>query len=251
MWSDRGLRRAGAAAAVVVALATLPAGPPAGTQRAGGGGRPVEALAGEAVVGRGGAPDAAADGGTVATLVLDVFDASSSEVSRARAAGQPVVCLVRAAVWEPWRPDAARFPDRTLAAPTGRGGERWLDIRAWHDLAPVTRDRFRLCREKGFDAVVPGGPGDWAGATGLPLSRGDWERFGRRVAALAEQLGLRLVPPPAGRVGPAGDAAGTGDRSTTSGWRTAPAGWAYRRPGRARPRGRRPPGSGRTTRSPR
>lgn len=203
MWSDRALRRAGAAAAVVVALATLPAEPPDDSGGVGGGG-----------------PGAVAD-----PLVLDVFDTASYEVSRARTAGRPVVCLVRAAVWEPWRPDAARFPTWTLAAPTGRGdGERWLDIRSWQHLAPVTRDRFRLCREKGFDAVVPGGPGDWAGATGLPLSRRDWERFGERLAALAGQTGLRLVPPPPGGAGPAGDAAGSGDRSTTSGWRTAPAG---------------------------
>ena len=225
MWSDRALRRAGAAAAVVVALATLPTGPSEGPGGAGER-RPGAATTGEADPGPVAVPPGSVAAGKLADpLVLDVFDAAAYEVAQARAAGRPVVCLVRAAVWEPWRPDAARFPTWTLAAPTGRGGgERWLDIRSWRHLAPVTRDRFRLCREKGFDAVVPGGPGDWAGATGLPLSRRDWERFGQRVAALAEQTGLRLVPPPPSGVGPAGDAAGSGDTSTTSGWRTAPAG---------------------------
>lgn len=151
MWSRRALRRLGTAVAVGVALLALDK-PPARN-----------------------------------AVELDVFAATAHEVDLLRSNGAVPVCRVPAAVWEPHRPDAARFPQRVLGTHAGPGGQRWLDLGAWQLLSPVLSARLRLCQEKGFEAVTLGGtsgPGDPAGA--------GWDRFAARLAEIADELGLAV-----------------------------------------------------------
>jgi hypothetical protein len=124
-------------------------------------------------------------------VVRDAFTATAHEVTELRRAGMVPVCQVRVAVWEPGRPDAARFPARVRAGATGAGdGEQWLDVRAWDTLAPVISDRLRLCREKGF-AVADLGR-EWGDPAGAGLTAADWDRFGGWVLAVAEWHGLEV-----------------------------------------------------------
>ncbi len=138
-------------------------------------------------------PDPGATGRAGGPVVLDVFTATAHEAARVRAAGGEPVCLVRAGVWEPDRPDAARFPERVRGRPTGRTpGERWLDVRDWSVLEAPLAARIRLCREKGMDTVWFGDPVDWGDPGGFGLTRADWDRFGQRLAALAASAGLEV-----------------------------------------------------------
>ncbi len=125
------------------------------------------------------------------TVTLDAFTATAGQVARLHADGARPVCRLRVAVWEPHRPDAARFPSAVLADHLGLFGDRWLDIRRWDTLAPVLSDRMRLCRQKGFELVRLGD--DWAHPGGVGLTGTDWQRFGARVDALADEHGLALV----------------------------------------------------------
>lgn len=182
-------------------------------------------------------------------VVRDAFTTTAHEVTELRRAGAVPVCRLQVAVWEPERPDAARFPARVRAGVTGAsGGERWLDIRAWDELAPVVSDRLRLCREKGFTVANLGHR--WGDPAGAGLTAADWDRFRAQVLTLAARHGLEVRAPggPAARFTGAGEA-GSGGRSTTSGWRRAPAGSPPRTGGTAALRTRRRPATVRTTRS--
>ena len=155
MLTSRGQRRLGVVVAVAVAL--IPAPPPA----------------------------AVPPGGEV---VRDAFTATAGEVRTLREDGAVPVCGLRVAVWEPDRPDAGRLPPHLHGDPAGAGGERWLDPRAWPDLAPVLSDRLRLCWEKGFTAVSVGPRRAHPAGTGLTPA--DWARFDQRVRDLAARHGL-------------------------------------------------------------
>ena len=66
----------------------------------------------------------------VAAYDIDGFDTPASEVFRLHALARHVICYVDAGTYEPWRPDARRFPATVLgSAVEGWAGERWLDIR--------------------------------------------------------------------------------------------------------------------------
>ena len=125
------------------------------------------------------------DQSTVDSEFLDPFTTAVGAVDAVHESGRRAMCVLRAGVWEPGRPDAARF----IVVPRGSqapGGGRWLDIRAWDLLAEPLTDRLALCAAKKFD--VDG----WAQPTGFPLSRTDQLRFNTAVAEAARGEGLRV-----------------------------------------------------------
>jgi hypothetical protein len=113
-------------------------------------------------------------------------------VRRLHAAGRLVICYISAGAYEDFRPDAHRFPPAVLGRPNGWDGERWLDIRRWRALRPILRDRFRMCRDKGFDAVEADNVDGYANRTGFDLRPADQLRFNRRLARLARATGLAI-----------------------------------------------------------
>jgi hypothetical protein len=123
-------------------------------------------------------------------FVLDPFAASADLTHRLRQRNRRLVCYVSAGIYEETRPDASRFPGATLGASAGPGGRRWLDVRQWDALRPILADRFRLCRGKGFDAVVPADVDGYLRSSGFPLSFDDQLLFDRRLAALARSIDL-------------------------------------------------------------
>jgi len=123
-------------------------------------------------------------------FVLDPFTTPAEDVRRLAGRDRRLVCYVEVGTYRPDRPDAARFPAPVLGATTGRDGGRWLDIRQWEMIKPVLADRFRLCRGKGFEAVMPAHMDGYAQRSGFPLTFDDQLVFNRRLAGLIRSLHL-------------------------------------------------------------
>lgn len=129
-------------------------------------------------------------------VAADVFEVDGVEtpaatVARLHAAGKKVVCYVDAGSWEPWRPDAKRFPAAVLGRPLdGWPDERWLDVRRLDVLMPLLRARIAACTGKGFDGVEFDNVDGYAHRSGFPLRAADQLRFNRRLAAEAHHVGL-------------------------------------------------------------
>jgi hypothetical protein len=129
---------------------------------------------------------------TYDVVVLDPFVTGADEVGRLHAAGQAVVCQLRAGVWEFSRPDVDRL-DPALVGDSASADARWLDIRRLDALTEPLTDRLILCAGKGFDGVVLTELDGWAHATGFPLSGEDQLRFNTAMVELAQRHGLRAA----------------------------------------------------------
>jgi hypothetical protein len=124
-------------------------------------------------------------------FVLDPVRVTAAETAALRERHRRLVCQVGVGTYAGSDPDASRWPAAVRgAAVAGRPGSRWLDVRRWDSLAPVLADRFRLCRGKGFGAVVLAEADGYAHRTGFPLGFDDQLLFNRRLAALARSLDL-------------------------------------------------------------
>ncbi|GAB3869296.1 endo alpha-1,4 polygalactosaminidase [Dactylosporangium cerinum] len=135
--------------------------------------------------------------GTLDTSVaVDVYDVdavttSAADVARLKSAGRRVICYVNVGAHEDFRADAGNFPESVRGKGLeGWPGEKWLDIRRWDTLAPLLEARFKVCKDKGFDAVEPDNVDGYANNSGFPLTADDQLTFNRRVADLAHRLGL-------------------------------------------------------------
>jgi hypothetical protein len=115
---------------------------------------------------------------------IDGFDSGASVVRALHARHRKAICYLDVGSWESYRPDAGRFPASVKGSRyEGYPDERWLDIRRIGVLAPLLRNRFDLCRRKGFDAVEPDNVNGYENETGFPLTARDQLRFNRWVAA--------------------------------------------------------------------
>lgn len=136
------------------------------------------------------------DGPVDVTVDADIFDVDLFTTSRAvigelHDRDRRVLCYVSAGTWEPYRPDAARFPARVKGrAVAGWPDERWLDVRRLDVLKPIMRARLDRCAAKGFDGVEF----DWidghAQDTGFAISRAHQLRYDRWLAKAAHARGL-------------------------------------------------------------
>ncbi|HLH64516.1 MAG TPA: endo alpha-1,4 polygalactosaminidase [Solirubrobacteraceae bacterium] len=125
-------------------------------------------------------------------LDLDGFDTTATEVARLHRAGRRVICYIDVGTWESWRADAKRFPRSLLGRPNGWPGERWLDIRALGELAPIMAARLRMCARKGFDAVEADNIDGYANDTGFPLTATEQLRYDLWIAREAHRVGLAI-----------------------------------------------------------
>lgn len=123
---------------------------------------------------------------------LDGFTTPAAAVSLLRTAGRRTICYISVGAYEHFRPDAHRFPAPVLGRSNGWPGERWVDVRQWRVLEPIISERFRMCRDKGFDAVEADNVDGYANESGFPLRAPDQLEFNRRVAALAHSYRLAI-----------------------------------------------------------
>src|SRR5262249_19611256 len=91
---------------------------------------------------------------------IDGGDKKGAEGAGGHARGGKGVCYMDAGTYEPGRPDSSSFP----ASLRGKGvsgwpGEYWLDVRSsgpnYAALQAIMLARFKVCQQKGFDAVEP------------------------------------------------------------------------------------------------
>ncbi len=125
---------------------------------------------------------------------VDGFEVPAKTVAKLHRQDRRVICYLDVGSWESYRPDADRFPKSVLGrAYEGYPDERWLDIRRIDLLAPILRDRFDLCRRKGFDAVEPDNIAGYENKTGFPLTAADQLRFNRWVAREVHRRGMSVA----------------------------------------------------------
>ena len=129
----------------------------------------------------------------VAMYDIDLFDTDTSTVAALHAQGRKVVCYINVGAWENWRTDASAFPSAALGKDyAGWPGEKWLDIRRIDLLGPIMRNRFDVCKAKGFDAIDPDNVNGYTNDTGFPLTYQDQITYNIWIANEAHVRGLSI-----------------------------------------------------------
>jgi hypothetical protein len=133
------------------------------------------------------------NGEPVAAYDIDGFDNGAGEVAALHARGKRVICYVDVGTYEPGRPDSGSFPASVLGGGVeGWPGERWLEISNLSVLEPIMTARFRMCREKGFDAVEPDNMDGYSNVTGFPLTAQEQLAYDEWVAGEVHALGMSV-----------------------------------------------------------
>lgn len=123
---------------------------------------------------------------------IDLFDTPAGTIAALQAEGKRVICYFSAGSFEPWRSDAAGFPEAVKGKKMDGWDELWLDIRNLEALAPVMRARLELAAQKGCDAVEPDNVDAYANDSGFPLTAADQLAYNRFLAAEAHAYGLAV-----------------------------------------------------------
>jgi hypothetical protein len=129
----------------------------------------------------------------VAAYDIDGFENEASEVAALHALGKHVICYIDAGTAEKFRPDYRSFPAATLGRSNGWPGERWLDIRQLGAIEPIMAARFRMCREKGFDAVEPDNIEAFSNKSGFEISAAQQLTYNEWIASDVHSLGMAVL----------------------------------------------------------
>ncbi len=129
----------------------------------------------------------------VAAYDVDGFETGASEVAALHAEGKHAICYVDVGTAEKFRPDYAQFPKSVLGRSNGWPGERWIDIRRLGVIEPIMQARFRMCREKGFDAVEPDNIEAFSNDSGFPITAQQQLTYNEWVAEAVHALGMAVL----------------------------------------------------------
>lgn len=124
---------------------------------------------------------------------VDGFETSAPEVAALQAQGRHVVCYIDVGTAEKFRPDYKEFPRSVLGRSNGWPGERWLDIRKLGVIEPIMTARFRMCSEKGFEAVEPDNIEAYANKSGFPITAAQQLTYDEWVAQEVHSLGMSVL----------------------------------------------------------
>jgi hypothetical protein len=128
---------------------------------------------------------------------IDGWNNTAAEVAALHARGLKVVCYMDAGTYEPGRPDSSSFP----ASLKGKGvagwpGELWLDVRpsgpSYAALQSIMLARFKVCQQKGFDAVEPDNIDSYQNNPGFSTTAADQLAYNRWLATTVHGLGLAI-----------------------------------------------------------
>jgi len=128
---------------------------------------------------------------------IDGWGNSAEEVTALHARGVKVVCYMDAGTYEPGRPDSSAIP----AALKGSGvagwpGELWLDVRpagpSYATLQAIMLARFKVCEQKGFDAVEPDNLDSYQNKPGFTTTAADQLAYNAWIASSVHALGLAV-----------------------------------------------------------
>jgi hypothetical protein len=123
---------------------------------------------------------------------MDGFDNSAATVARFHALGQKLICYIDVGTAEDFRSDDSAFPASVLGQTNGWPGEKWLDVRQLSTLEPIMTARFRMCAEKGFDAVEPDNIDGYENGTGFPITATQQLTYDEWVAHEVHALGMSV-----------------------------------------------------------
>ncbi len=132
---------------------------------------------------------------TVPAAVYDVdgFETTAATVAALHQQGKHVVCYIDVGTAEKFRPDYDEFPKSVLGRSNGWPGERWLDIRQLSVIEPIMTARFRMCAEKGFDAVEPDNMEAFSNKSGFPITAAEQLTYDHWVANEVHSLGMAVL----------------------------------------------------------
>ncbi len=138
------------------------------------------------------------NGKNVGAYDIDGWGNSANEVAALHAKGIKVVCYMDAGTYEPGRPDSTDFPAGLKGAKVkGWPGELWLDVRpsgpSYAKLQAIILARFKVCQQKGFDAVEPDNIDSYQNSPGFSTSAADQLAYDEWLAATAHGLGLAIL----------------------------------------------------------
>ena len=110
-------------------------------------------------IGAGGDSNVVAPSGSV-LLDVDGFNISQAKIASLKAQGIYTVCYLDVGSWEPGRPDSDQYPAYLkIQQDPDWPAEYFLDINdVWKPnsvLATILQNRFKMCADKGFDAIEP------------------------------------------------------------------------------------------------
>jgi hypothetical protein len=114
-------------------------------------------------------------------------------VASLHASGKHVVCYVDVGTAENFRPDYSEFPKSVMGHSNGWRGEHWLDIRQTEVIEPIMAARFRMCAEKGFDAVEPDNIEAFSNDSGFPITAAQQLTYNLWVAEAVHGLGMAVL----------------------------------------------------------
>jgi hypothetical protein len=124
---------------------------------------------------------------------IDLFDVPQVTIDQLKTEGRKVVCYFSAGSYEDWRSDAANFPTAVLGNDlSGWAGEKWLDIRALDQLAPIMTQRLDLAASKGCDGVEPDNIDAYQNNSGFPLTAADQLTYNQWLSVEAHKRGLSI-----------------------------------------------------------
>ncbi len=129
----------------------------------------------------------------VAAYDIDGFETEAGEVAALHAEDKRVICYIDVGTAERFRPDYSSFPKSVLGRSNGWPGERWIDIRKTRTIEPIMAARFRICREKGFDAVEPDNIEAFSNKSGFAISAQQQLAFNEWVASEVHSLGMAVL----------------------------------------------------------
>jgi hypothetical protein len=133
------------------------------------------------------------NGRPVAAYDIDGFENEASEVAALHAEGKHVICYIDVGTAERFRPDYSSFPKSVLGRGNGWPGEKWIDIRRLSVIEPIMTARFRMCREKGFDAVEPDNIEAFSNKSGFPITAQQQLTYNEWVAGEVHSLGMAVL----------------------------------------------------------
>jgi hypothetical protein len=133
------------------------------------------------------------NGHAVAAYDIDGFENTAAEVAALHAQGKRVICYIDVGTAENFRPDYKQFPRSVLGATNGWPGERWIDIRRLSVIEPIMAARFRMCAEKGFDAVEPDNIEAFSNRSGFPITAAQQLTYNEWVAEAVHSLGMAVL----------------------------------------------------------
>ncbi|MFB9994548.1 endo alpha-1,4 polygalactosaminidase [Deinococcus oregonensis] len=147
-------------------------------------------------IGAGGDSNIVAPAG-VKLMDVDGFDTSAAKVAQMNAQGIYTVCYLDVGSYEPGRPDSDQYPSYLKIQQDADWPEEYfLDVndvfKSNSVLAVILKNRFKMCKDKGFAAIEPDNMQNDENVSGGRISTQQQIDFNGWVADQAHALGLAI-----------------------------------------------------------